>query len=177
MSRWITLAAFALLTAGTTSVARAQALGPEGKPNYVIVHGELMRSAGGLDGPLGGSVEWGTFQNKYIGAGTKLGIKTAGNVSGMPRELFFGGGPQGHIPIGRRLLIVPAVNLGYRLTDGASGLGGGIAVYGSLGVAFRHKSFYIGAEAERPIYLPLPGTDSAFFPNITSAGMFVGAYF
>lgn len=177
MSRLITLTVIALATAGWVSSAQAQNLGPDGKANYVIVHGEMFRAAGGYDSPVGGSVEWGTFQNRFIGAGTKIGLKGSGSQSGMPRELFFGGGPQAHIPLGSRILIVPAINLGYRLTDSAAGIGGGIAVYGSLGAAFRHKSFYIGAEAERPIYLPLPGTDSAFFPNITSVGMFVGLYF
>jgi hypothetical protein len=152
-------------------------LGPDGKAGYINVHGEMLRSYGGVDGPYGGSIEWGSFQNKYIGVGTSIGYSSVGAGTGMPRELFFGGGPQFHIPIGRHLLVLPSVNLGYRLADAPGGIGGGLAMYLSLGVAYKLNSVYFGLEAQRPLFLQLPNVDSAFFPNLTTAGAFVGFYY
>lgn len=158
--------------------AHAQALlGPAGKPSYFEVHGEMLRSFDGVDAPVGGSIEFGSFQNKYIAMGTVLGLESPGHATGLPMTLYFGAGFSFHIPILQYFLIIPEFSLGYSLQDSPLGVGGGLAAYMQLGAAYRFQRFYLGLEAQRPIYLALPGLNSAFFPNYMTAGVFGGMYF
>lgn len=151
--------------------------GPTSRSSYLIVHGDLLRSFGGLDAGVGGGVEFGSFQNAFIAAGTVLSFDRQGPGTRLPAALYFGGGFSFHIPIGSNVLLIPAFNLGYRLVDSTAGIGGGIAAFGQVGAAYRFQQFYVGLEVQRPVYLELPTQRSAFFPNMTSGGAFLGLYF
>jgi hypothetical protein len=180
MSKRTSLAAALPLLLILLAEHRAQAqmvFGPSGRASYVEVHGEAFRDFDGIDGAVGGAVEFGSFQNRYIAAGTVLQLERPGAVTGLPMALYFGGGFSVHIPIGPHFLIIPELSLGYRLVDSSSGLGGGLAAYGQLGAAYRLRTFYIGLDVQRPIYLELPTLSSGFFPNLTTGGLFVGLYF
>jgi hypothetical protein len=73
------------LTLLAAKPAHAQMLlGPAGKPSYIEVHGEMFRTYDGVDAPVGGSIEFGTFQNKYIAMGTILGLESPGRGTGLP---------------------------------------------------------------------------------------------
>jgi len=172
------VSALLTLTVLAARPAHAQALlGPEGKPSYFEVHGEMLRSFDGVDAPVGGSLEFGSFQNKYIAMGTVLGLESPGRGTGLPMTLYLGAGISVHIPIVQHFLIIPEVSLGYSIQDSSLGVGGGLAAYMQLGAAYRIRRFYFGLEAQRPIYLALPGLNSAFFPNYMTAGLFGGLYF
>ncbi len=182
MSRCISVGAAAvgfLLVSLAAERAQAQmSFGPIGRGSYVEVGGELFRNSyGAVDGPVGGSVEFGSFQNRFIAAGTVLNLEAPGPGTGLPMALYFGGGFSVHIPIGQHFLIIPELSLGYRLVDASSGIGGGIAAFGQLGVAYRLKIFYFGLQAQRPIYMQLNPNASGFFPDFTTAGAFAGLYF
>ena len=163
------------LLAGTTAHAQAL-LGPAGKGTYLTLHSDLMRDYGGIDGGLGGAFEWGSFQNKFLASGMIISFDRAGPGTKLPETLYLGGGFAAHFAIGKHFLIMPEVNLGYQLTDSASGFGGNIAAFVMLGVAYRFRMMYVGLEAQRPIYEVLPNAISDFFPNLTSGGLFAGIY-
>jgi hypothetical protein len=150
---------------------------PSNHSSYLTLHGDLFRAFGGVDAGLGGGMEFGSFQNRFIAAGTVLSFDREGPGTRLPAALYFGGGFSFHIPIGEHVLVIPAFSLGYRLVDSAAGIGGGLAAFAQLGAAYRFSQFYVGLEAERPVYLELPTQKSAFFPNLTSGGAFVGLYF
>ncbi len=151
-------------------------VGPAGKASYLNVHGQMVRNQGSdVDGPTGGAIEWGSFQTKYVGAGTKIGLEATGAHTGLDSAIFLGAGPAFHIPIGDHVLLMPELNLGYRL--GSKNIG--FALYGSLGAAYRFHDYYVGLEVERPIYLQLQTSpnESPLFPSIMSGGLFLGLYY
>lgn len=116
--------------------------------SYFSVRGEVAASHFGSPwSTLGGvSVDWGVFQNRFVTTGTRLGISRSDPDLGA--SLMFGGGPQFHLPIGGKVLIIPAMNFGYRIGAGGAGLAG----YTSVAAAYRHNSLFAGLEAELPIF-------------------------
>lgn len=157
--------------------AQSYLVGPGGRQSYIELHGEMFRDFDGLDGGVGGAFEFGSLQNKYIGVGTIIAFERNGPGTRLPEDLYLGAGFSGHIPIGKHIIIMPELSLGYQLVDAAGAIGGNLAAFMMLGVAYRFRQFYFGLEAERPIYEVLPGEPSGFFPNLTTGGLFVGMYF
>ena len=148
----------------------AHAMGPAGKGNYINVHGQTLSLTGGTS-VLGVAVDWGAFQSKYGAAGTRIGFSqtTFGAMEPLG-VLEFGGGPQFHIPIGDRVLVIPSVNLGYRLSTQSAALG----VSFGTAVAYRLDSFYLGAEFEAPIWQQ---DRSSFLPGPNTLNALVGFYY
>lgn len=163
--------AFALaLLLGAT--AQAQGVGPGGRGSYFNVHGEVFSkfSDGPALVPSGIAIDWGGFQSRYVGAGTRIGLSRAGGEK--PVALFIGGGPQGHIPLGDHFVLIPALNLGLHLAN--SGIG--YAAYGLLAGAFVSDRYYFGLEVETPIYLQ-GRAPSALFPGAVAVDGLFGLYY
>lgn len=157
------------------SFAHAQALEP--KNNYINFHGQVLSLTTGL-GVLGVSVDWGAFQNKYVAAGTRFGFSRITIGTESFGTLEFGGGPQFHIPVGERLLIIPAVNLGYRLSTTDIGL----ALNLSTALAYRFDAFYLGAEFDAPVWVQgapefFPGFTVSYAGSVNTLNAFVGFYY
>lgn len=143
----------------------AEAQNHAGKGNYVIIHGQVMPLGNASEFGTGLAVDWGVFQNKYIATGTRFGF------SRWPvQTLEFGGGPQFHIPIGEHLMLIPALNLGYRFSTATAGLG--IDLSGAL--TYRHDTFYVGAEVNAPVWVQGAPT---FFPGQNTLNALVGFYY
>jgi hypothetical protein len=159
--------------------ARAQSylVGPGGKQSYIELHGEMFRDFDGVDGGVGGAFEFGSLQNRYIAVGTIIAFERNGPGTKLPEDLYLGAGFSGHIPIGKHIIVMPELSLGYQLVDANGAIGGNLAAFMMLGVAYRLRQFYFGVEAQRPIYEVLPGEPSGFFPNLTTGGIFLGMYF
>lgn len=140
------------------------------KNNYVNFHAQAL-SVTPSSRVLGLAVEWGAFQNRYVATGTRVGFShtTFGDTDGIGM-LEFGGGPQFHVPIGEHVLVIPAINLGYRLSTSYAGLGIDLAA----AVAYRFESFYLGAEFQAPLWMQ--GAPS-FFPGPNTLNALVGFYF
>ena len=147
-------------TGGTTPTL------PAGPMSYFMVHAEMASRFPGLDftGPSGLSVDWGTFQSRYVAGGARFGLTRADPSIGT--ALFFGGGVQFHVPIGSRLRLVPSFNLGYRIASGGTSM----TVLGGLaGVATFGRTF-AGLEAET--YLYAQGAGSTILPgNVSLLGV------
>jgi hypothetical protein len=163
--------ALALLLLPT--VARAQQ-GPAGKGSYVNGRGQAVSSSFGLAPAFatGFSVDWGVFQNGVVATGTRIAYSNADPQAGQ--SILFGGGPQFHIALGDKVLLIPAINLATRLSERG---GFGFAGYLSLGGAFRvTDTFYAGLEGETPAFVQ-GAQGLQFFPAVYSANLLCGFYY
>lgn len=155
----------------------AHALEPVQKNNYINFHAQALSLTSGL-GVLGVAVDWGAFQNRYVAAGTRFGFSRTTIGTESFGALEFGGGPQFHIPVGERLLIVPAINLGYRLSTADIGLSLNL----STAVAYRLDSFFLGGEFEMPVWVQnapefFPGFTTPYAGSANTLNAFIGFYY
>ena len=173
--------ASALVLAGcvTTTQATAPVM-----PSYVTIHADLASvfPTNPVVAPSGLSVDWGGFQSKYVAAGTTLGISRdfsdkntgTGNPTGNSTALLIGGGPEFHIPLGAKALLIPALNIAYRLSE----QGFGLAAFASLGAAYRiDAKMYAGLEAETPLVLQQPTGEFSMFPGAVDVKALFGFYY
>ncbi len=165
----LALGAFLLTMPDARAVAPAPAPAPavsSGPMSYFMVHAEMASRFPGLDftGPSGLSIDWGTFQSRYVAGGARFGLTRADPSIGT--ALFFGGGVQFHVPVGGRFRLVPSMNLGYRIAAGGTSM----TVLGGLaGVATFGRTF-AGLEAET--FLFAQGGGSAILPgNVSVLGV------
>lgn len=164
---WLCLA----LLLGLATNASAQA-GPTGRGNYLNLHGELAARYPGetFTVPSGLYLDWGAFQNGVVATGTRLGLSRADRSLGT--ALFFGGGPQFHLRITDQVMLVPAFNLGYRISQQGTGMLG----LASFAVAYTHDRFYVGLEAETMAFGQSP-IGWQVFPGTLSAHALLGMYY
>lgn len=158
--------ALSLLAAAS---AHAQ-VGPDGKGSYVNFRAGALRKVQSIDPVIGSgvSVDWGGFQSEYVATGTRLGFERADAIDGFNTAFYIQGGPQFHIPLGDKLLLIPTVNFGGRLSD----TGYDLVAHISLGFATKlNSTLYLGGEIETPIYAVI------LFPGTVYANGFVGFYY
>ncbi len=187
------LALVVVLTGCVTTTVQAPAAPP--LPSYVAIDAGLMSAytknthppnpaQDAVENPAVGpgtsiAIDWGGFQSKYVAAGTLIGISRAVPSDGV--ALLLGGGTQFHIPIGPRFLLIPAIDLGYRITGGENGTPGGfgLATYASLAGAFRfdRNKLYAGLDAETPLFVQDPVNQKiSFVPALEVKALF-GFYY
>lgn len=155
----------------------ANASGLDAKNNYINFRAQALSLTSGM-GVLGVSIDWGAFQNQYVAAGTRFGFTRTTIGPESFGTLDFGGGPQFHIPIGERVLIIPAVNLGYRLSTTDIGL----ALNLSTAIAYRLDAFYLGAEFDAPVWVQgapefFPGFTVPYAGSANTLNAFIGFYY
>lgn len=169
MSR-VALQVVVLVLAGVLT-REARAL--DGPANYVNVRGEVLSKFPAMDPtmPVGISADWGSFQSRYIAAGTRIGY-SQGDPS-VGQALMFGGGPQFHIPLGDRLLLIPGVNLGTRISQAGFSLAAYISVASAVRITDR---IYLGVEGDTPIFLQA-AQGLVLFPGAFGVNALVGFYY
>lgn len=143
---------------------------PGGRNNYINLHGQTLSLSGGMS-VLGLAVDWGAFQSRFVAAGTRLGFSRITYGASTPSSMLeLGGGPQFHIPLGDRVLLIPSVNLGYRLSTSYTGMG----INAGVALAYRVDSFYLGAEFDAPVWLQGAPT---FLPGPNTLNALIGIYY
>lgn len=147
------------------------------KYNYINFRVQALSLTSGL-GVLGASVDWGAFQNRYVAAGTRIGFSQTTIGTESFGTLEFGGGPQFHIPLGEKVMLIPSVNLGYRLST----VDIYMAVSLSAAVAYRLDSFYLGAEFDAPVWVQgapefFPGFTVSYGGSTNTLNAFAGFYY
>jgi hypothetical protein len=164
MTRVLALLAALLLLAPE---ARAQA-----RSNYVNFHAELASRYPGAEFlvPSGLYVDWGVLQSRYVATGTRLGVTQSDRSTGT--ALFFGGGPQFHFTIEESLLVLPSLNIGYRISEAGMGLAG----LAGVALAYRHERFYFGMEGETLAFGQGPRGWTLFPGTLSINGLF-GFYY
>lgn len=142
------------------------------RANYVNFHAELASRYPGAEFtvPSGMYVEWGVLQSKYVATGTRLGVTRADRSLGT--ALFFGGGPQFHFRVTDDLMILPSVNIGYRISEAGMGLAG----LASAAVAYCYERYYFGLEGETLAFGQGPRGWTLFPGTVSVHGLF-GFYY
>ncbi|MFM2152506.1 MAG: hypothetical protein RL199_941 [Pseudomonadota bacterium] len=161
-----------LLLVGTARTGRTQGLGRgTGPGSYLSLHGELSSRYPGepFTTPAGMTVDWGSFQNRFVATGSRLGVSRADPSLGL--AIFFGGGGQFHLPVTEQWMVIPRFDLGYRLAES----GGGLLMVGGVGGAYRWSRAYAGVEAETHLYAQ--GARKQVFPGNVSASALAGFYY
>lgn len=159
-----------VLVLGFSSAARAQV-----GSSYVSLSLESLRTAQAM--PLsalpGFSVDFGVLQGPIFGTGTRISLQR-NLADGRGYAIGLLGGPQFHVPLGDKLLLIPAFNLGLRLqgNPGQAGINFGYAAFADLMLAYRQDDYYFGASAQTPIIL-----DNIFLPPVYSAALVAGMYY
>lgn len=136
------LLALALVLLSIPALSNATPAPPQA--SYLNVHGEIAARYPGeaFTIPSGLYLDWGNFQSRYVATGTRLGVSRSDPALGI--ALFFGGGPQFHFRIENDLLLIPSLNVGYRISQQGLGLLG----TASLAFAYLRERFYFGVEGE-----------------------------
>jgi hypothetical protein len=167
MTRAVKLLAALPLLLLLASEARAQV-----RSNYVNFHGELASRSPGAEFmvPSGLYVEWGVMQSQYVATGTRLGVTRADPSLGT--ALFFGGGPQFHFRIEEELLVLPSLNIGYRISEAGMGLAG----LAGVAFAYVHDRYYFGLEAET-LAFGQGARGWSLFPGTLSVNGLFGFYY
>jgi len=152
--------------------AAAPVVTPTAPRSFFTVQGESFSVYPDLppQGPSGLLVAWGSFQNRYFAATTRLGLSRADPSLGT--VLVLGGGGQFHVPLGERWRVVPGFTFGYRLAQG----GAGMSVSAELAALYVMGRFYAGVGAETFLFSQ-GGYGSATLPGNVSGLAQTGFYY